>query len=85
MGTEKTQLLTRKSVYWINMNADKEHTVKQCAMCLEYQCMQPHKTVIHYEISFKPWEVVAADIYMVNNKNLLCIVHYYSKFPVVKR
>ena len=25
-----------------------------------------------------------AEILMVNNKNLLCIVDYYSKFPVIK-
>ena len=27
-------------------------------------------------------EVVGADVFMVNNNNLLFIVDYYSKFPV---
>ena len=34
---------------------------------------------------YKPWEVVGADIFSVKNNILLCIVYYYSKFPVVKK
>ena len=36
-GIEKTWLLARESVYWINVNADTECMVKQCTMGLEYQ------------------------------------------------
>ena len=31
------------------------------------------------------WDVVNAYIYMINYKMFLCIVDYYSKFPVVKK
>ena len=34
---------------------------------------------------FRPWEVVGADIFKINNGMLLCIVDYYSKFPVVMK
>ena len=37
------------------------------------------------ETPFKPCEVVGADIFMINNKMLLCIVDYHSRFPVVKK
>ena len=40
MGTEKTQLLARESVSWIEMNADTVCVVKQCAMCLKYRQTQ---------------------------------------------
>ena len=36
-----------------------------------------------YEVLDKAWEVVGTDIFMINNENLLCIIDYYSKFPVV--
>ena len=29
--------------------------------------------------------MIGADLFHFNNKNYLCIVDYYSKFPVVKR
>ena len=40
---------------------------------------------LHYEILCRPWEVVGADVFMINNKTLLCIVDYHSKFPIVKK
>ena len=39
----------------------------------------------HYDILCKLWEVVGADIFMINSKNLIFIVDYYSKFSVVKK
>ena len=35
---------------------------------------QPQERALHYQVQCKPWEVVGADIFMVNNKTLLCIV-----------
>ena len=47
--------------------------------------MQLQEKTIPHRILAKPWEVVGSDIFMVNNETLLCIVDYYSKFPVVKK
>ena len=33
----------------------------------------------------KQWEVVGTCIFMINNKDLLCIVDDYSRFPIVKK
>ena len=33
----------------------------------------------------KPWEVDGTDIFTIKKNALLCIVDYYSKFPVVKK
>ena len=67
------------------MNVDIEQTVKYCTTYLGYQCTQPQETALYYEIPYKSWEVFGTDIFMVNNKSLLCIVHYYSKFPIMKK
>ena len=64
----------RESVYWFKLNADIKQTVKECSTCLEYQGMQLCKTKLHYDIPQKPWVVAGADVFMINNKNLLCIV-----------
>ena len=82
MIIEKMGMLAHGSVYWVNMNTYIENTIKHCSTCLEYQNMQlqiPHK------ITAKLWKVVGADIFMVNNETILCIVDYYSKFLVVKK
>ena len=31
------------------------------------------------------WEVVGTDVFIINNENVLCIVEYYSKLPVIKK
>ena len=67
------------------MNVDIQQTVKQCATCLDYQHTQQQERAVHYEIPYKPWEVVDADIFMVNNKTFLSIVDIYSKFPILNK
>ena len=47
--------------------------------------MQPQEIAVHYEIPCRPWEVVGADIFMINGKKLLSTVDYHSKFPIVKK
>ena len=62
-----------------------QSTEKQCAICMECQQTQPCQKEIPYEMPHKPWEVFDANIFAVKNNTLLCIIDYYSKFPVVKR
>ena len=38
-----------------------------------------------YRVSAKPWKVVGADIFITDNENLLYIIYYYSKSPVVQK
>ena len=85
MDMEKTQLPVRESVYWINMNVNTEHTLKQCTTCLEYQWTETQEKALHHEIPCRPWKVVDGGVFMINGKTLLCIVDYQSKFPVVKK
>ena len=66
------------------MNSDIGQTVKHCSTCLEYQHTLPHEKTLHNDIPYKPWTVVGDDIFMINNKTLLCIVDYYRKCQVVK-
>ena len=41
--------------------------------------------MLHYEVPCRPWEVVDPDVLEINNKTLHCIVHYCSKFPILKK
>ena len=85
MGIEKTKLLTHESVYWSGINVDIEKYIKSCATCPEFQQMQPKEKIIYHDIPLILWEVLGADVFHFNNKNYLCIVHYHSKLPMIKR
>ena len=45
---------------------------------------QPKDKVALYKILGKPWEVIAADLFTINNSNFLCIVHYHIMFQIVE-
>ena len=47
--------------------------------------MQHREKTIHHDIPMRPWDVICADMFQLNNKNYICIVDYHSKFLVVKR
>ena len=85
MDIENTKLLDCESVYWSSINADIKNYIMHCAMCLEFQQMQPKEKTIHHNIPLRPWEVISAYVFHFNNKNYLCIVDYHSKFPFIKR
>ena len=74
-----------ESVYWANINTNVENHFKSCITCLEFQQMQPKEKIIHNDILLRPWEVLDANIFHLNNKNYLCLIDYHSKFPVIKR
>ena len=41
--------------------------------------------MIPYELPCRLWVVVSADIFVIKNKMLLCIVDYHSKIPILKK
>ena len=83
MGIEKTKLLAHKSVYWYNRNVDIKEYIKTVPHVLNFS--KHSQKTIHHDIPLRPWEVLGADIFLLNKKNYLCIVDYHSKFPIVKR
>ena len=84
MGIGK-KLLAHELIYWINIHDDIEKQIKYCSLCLTFQQPQPKEKIIHHDIPAKPWEIVGADMFMLHNKNYLCIVYYHSRFPVIKK
>ena len=38
--------------------------------------------MIHHDIPVRPWDIVGADMFNINNNNYLCII---DKFPIIKR
>ena len=84
MGIKKTKLIAHESTYWPNINDDIEHFIKNCITCLTFQQTQPKEKMIHHDIPLRPWDVIGADMFTLNNKHSLCIVDYHSKFTIVR-
>ena len=85
MGIKKTKLMACESMYWTDINDDIEKQIKNCCTCLDFQQTWPKEKIWHHKISAKPWEIVGVEMLIIHNRNYLCIVDYYGKFPVIKK
>ena len=85
MEIEKNKTPACKSIYWVNINDDIENFIKNCTTCLIFQQTQPKDKIIHHDIPLRPWDVIGAHMFILNNKHYLCIVDYHSEFPIIKK
>ena len=85
IGIEKTKLLAWEFIYRASINNDIESFIENCTTCLTFQQMQPKGKVIHHDILVRPWDVIRADMFTLNNKHYLCIVDYHGKLLIIKR
>ena len=82
---EKTRLLVRYLVYWINMSVEMGGTKKNCSTCVRFQQTQPKTR----SSPMKSWvnhghvEWLAL-MYLQLKKRQFCVVDNHRRFPIVK-
>ena len=84
MGREKTRLLDRDLVYWINMKTNIYDTIMNHSTSFTSNRYNQKTKVIPHKITSKLWEVIGVDLFKINNSNFLCIVDYQNKLPIAK-
>ena len=47
--------------------------------------MQPQEKAVHYKVKCMTLKIVGANIFIINDKTLFCIVNYHGKFPIMIR
>ena len=55
--------------------------MQKCAICQELQKSQTAETLMPHEIPARPWQIIATDIFSLNE----ILVDYYSKYPFIRR
>ena len=84
-GIQSCLRRAREAVYWPGMNKDLTDFISKCAICNTFQNNQAKEPLIPREIPSRPWQIIAADIFTVNNKDLLCTVDCYSNYFEIDR
>ena len=85
LGQEKTKLLARDTVYWMNMNKDIDKLVQGCEICQRHQPSQCAEPLTPHELPVKPWSILGTDLFHFGDQQWLIVADYYSKFPVVRK
>ena len=70
----KDRLLVRDLIYWINMDADIENTVKNSWTCLAFLEMWWKHKMIPHKIPGKLWEEIGADFLPLTIVIPLCCI-----------
>lgn len=84
LGIEKTRTRARDILYWPGMSQDIEELIQHCDICTEHSSQQRRETMILHDIPDKPWFKIGADIFQLGSQDYLCLVDYFSKFPVIR-
>ena len=79
-GIQSCLRRAREAVYWPGMNKDLTDFISKCEICNTFQNNQAPEPLIPHEIPSRPWQIIAANIFTVNNKDFLCTVDYYSNY-----
>ena len=84
-GIEKCKRRARVVLYWPRINQDVAEMVQNCHSCLMYKPKQQTESLQPHAVPNRPWEKIAADLFMLNRKDYLVIVDYYSQFVEVRQ
>ena len=75
--------MAKSTVYWPNIHKEIENMVKNCQTCQEMLPTKPANTLIPHPIPSSAWYTLSADGFYLDRKIYLCLIDYYSKFPVI--
>jgi len=70
----------RECMYWPGMTGELKEYISQCKTCSKYEAKQPRESLMSHEIAERPWEKIGADLYIIDGKDYLIIVDYFSNF-----
>ena len=59
--------------------------VQGCVICQEQQKAQCAESLKPHEISVRPWQIVATDLFQFGRSHYMLVVDYYSKYPLVRK
>ncbi|XP_017480740.1 PREDICTED: uncharacterized protein K02A2.6-like [Rhagoletis zephyria] len=80
-GIVKIKALIRSYVWWSNIDADIEKTVKKCTNCQQNRNEQPKTATHHWESAKRPWSRLHIDFAgPFQGKKFFLVVDSYSKW-----
>ena len=79
MDIKKTRMLARELICW-----SYEYKKENYNIYLEFQQTQPKEQLLPHKVPGKLWQVIGADIFHTEDKNFLCIIDSFSKYPMIR-
>ena len=81
-GIVKSRERAKTSVWWPGLSREIQDMVENCKICAKYQ-QQRAEPLIPTLFPERPWQVIATDLFELDNLNYLIVVDYFSRFVEV--
>jgi transposase InsO family protein len=83
-GFDKCMENARSAVWWPSLSSDLKTLISTCRYCLERKPTQRYEPMKATDLPSRPWKMLGADIFFVQNRTFLVVVDYYSRWIEIK-
>ena len=80
LGVEKCINTARETVYWPGVCEQIKEKVAKCEICNKYRNCQMKEPLLPHPVPDRPWQVLAADLFVLPQGKFVVLVDYYSKY-----
>ena len=77
-GITKCRERAKTSVWWPGLSQQLKEVVKKCPTCIKER-IDPAEPVILSELPDRPWQKVAADLFVLRRHPYLLVIDYFSR------
>ena len=80
LGMEKCLNRARDCLFWPGITEQIQDKVAKCQVCNRYRNKQVKEPLIPHQVPDRPWQILAADMFVLGKDKYLLLVDYYSKY-----
>ena len=80
LGVEKCINRARETVYWPGVREQIKEKVAKCEICNKCRNCQIKEPLLPHPVPDRPWQVLAADLFVLPQGKFVVLVDYYSKY-----
>ena len=85
MGIERTKWRVRATIFWHQINWQKDVIVKTCSTCLHNQRKQSGEPMMPSDVSQYLFEIVGTYLFHWNGQDFVLVVDYYSRYWEIQK
>ena len=85
MGIERTKWRVRATIFWHQINRQKDVIVKTCSTCLHNQRKQSGEPMMPSDVSQYLFEIVGTYLFHWNEQDFVLVVDYYSRYWEIQK
>ena len=83
-GISKCRQLAQQSVWWPGIGQALKKAILSCPICCQH-CLPRTEPLIPTELSDRPWQKVATDIFEWEKSQYLLVVDYFSRYIEISK